>query len=245
MSLLPPLSSHLLLTATAALWLLLGGRVLAQDQPPADGISDETRALTAETHRQIADELRHFRADLKCEAWITASSFMPAGVSVRRQAQASRRAWDGGRPAVLMAYDRATNSIGMSFSPALWQRYPSAELVEIMQETSRIFADGALTLDERMALAARSWMERLRALESVHLRQTLLIQQDEKRFAVMAAAALGGLAFIAAVLGLLSRRRDASAEHQFHLPEVQVATRFGAPYGGGVTAELKPGAPGM
>lgn len=238
----PSFFAHLHLSATAALWLLLAGCALGQGQPPADGVLDETRALTTETRRQIAEELRHFRADLKCEAWITASSFTPAGVTVRRQAQTTRRAWSGDRPAVLMGYDRATNSIGMSFSPALWQRYPSAELVEIMQETSRIFANEALSLDERLALAARSWMDRLRALESVQLRQTLLIQQDEKRFAVVVAAVLAGLAFVAALLGLLSRRRAASAEHQFHLPEVQVGMRFGAPYGGGVTVELKSGA---
>ncbi len=236
---MPFLCRHLVST-TAAVWLLLVGFSLGQTSPPADGILDETRALTAETHRQLAEDLALFREDLKCEAWITASSFVPTGITLRRHAQMTRRAWDGGRPAVLMAYDRATNASAISFSPAIWQRYPAAELVETMQEASRLFADGSLTLDERIVAAARTWMERLRGMERARLKQSLLFQQDEKRLAVIAAATLGGLTFAAAVLGLISRRRDTSAEHRFYFPEVQVGMRLGAPYGGGVTAELKP-----
>lgn len=237
----PPLPTRPLPALAAGVWLLLAGIVGAQGVPPPDGILDETRALTAESHRLLAEELGQFRAGMKCEAWITAASFMPAGVSVRRHAQATRRAWGGERPAVLMAYDRATNGGGLSFSPWFWQRYSAAELVEVMQETSRMLVDDTLTLDERMVAATRLWMDRLRAMESVRLRQSLIIQQDEKRLALLAAAVLGGLACVAAVLGLWARRRHASAEHRFHFPAVQVAMRFGAPYGGGVVAEFKPG----
>lgn len=227
----------------ALLWLLLAGFSQTQAQtaaPPADGILDETRALTPDTHRQLAEDLRLFREDLKCEAYLTASSFLPAGTSVRRHAQMTRRSWDGGRPAVLMTYDRASNSSGISFSPALWQRYPAAELVDLMQEAGRHFSNGTLTLEERILAATRSWMERLRGMERARLKQSLLLQRDEKRLAVVAASALGGLAFLGAVFGFISRRRDTDEGHRFYFPDVQVGMRLGAPYGGGVTAELKP-----
>lgn len=229
-----------LVSTSAATWLLLAGLSLGQTAPPADGILDETRALTPEAHRQLAEDLRLFREDLKCEAYLTASSFLPPGVSVRRQAQMTRRSWDGGRPAVLMTYDRASNSSGMSFSPALWQRYPTAVLVDIMQESSRQFTDGTLTLEERFVAATRSWVERLRRMERARLKQSLLLQRDEKRLAVVATAALGALAFAGAVLGFISRRRDSDEEHRIYFPKVQVGMRLGAPYGGGVTAELRP-----
>lgn len=225
--------------ALAGAWLIMAGYGIAQTTPPADGIQDETRALTPETHRQIAHELKLFREDLKCDAWITASSFSPAGVTVRRQAQIMRREWSGLRPAVLMAYDRASNSSAMSFAPEFWERYPSAELVEIMQETRRIFIDTKLTLDERLALATRSWIDRLRVMESVRLKQSLWIQRGEKRFALIIVTMLAGAAAIAAVLGLASRRRSARAGRRFRFPEVHVGMRFGAAYGGGVTAEIK------
>lgn len=224
---------------------MAGAGARAQGPAPADGILDETRALSAASRQQLAEALRQFRTDLKCEAWVTASSFMPAGASARQQARTARRAWSGERAAVLMAYDRATNSGGLSFSPDLWQRYPAAELVETMQDARRLLSDQTLALDERLMLAAHGWMGRLRALETVRLQQSLLIQRDEKRLALIVAGLLGAFACVAAVLGLLARRRDASAAQHFHFPEVQVSQRFGAPYGGGVTAELKPGAPGL
>lgn len=223
----------------SGIWLLMPGWICAQTNPPSDGIQDETRALSKEIHQQLAQELKLFREDLKCDAWITASSFTPSGVTVRRQAQITRSEWSGMLPAVLMAYDRATNSSGMSFSPDIWQRYPAAELVEIMQETRRILTDARLTLDERFAMATRSWIDRLRIMESVRLRQSLWIQRSEKRFMLTIITVLAGGAAIAAVLGIVGRRRYASADRRFRFPEVHVGLRLGAAYGGGVTAEIK------
>jgi len=217
----------------------MAGWVLAQTPPPADGILDETRALTPEIHRQLAEELKQFGLDLKCEAWITASSFSPAGTTLRRQAQITRREWSGTRPAVLMAYDRASNGSALSFAPDFWERYPAAELVEIMQETRRILLDAKLTLEERLALATRSWIDRLRAMETVRLRQSLWMQRSEKKFALTMPVLLAGGAVITALLGFISRRRSARAGRRFLFPDVQVGMRFGAAYGGGVTAEIK------
>jgi hypothetical protein len=227
--------------AYAGIWLvMMAGWGLAQSAPPpADGILDETRALTPETRRQLAEELNQFRQDLKCDAWINATSFTPAGVTLRRQAQTIRRERSGTRPAVLMAYDRASKSSAISFAPEFWDRYPAAELVEIMQETRRILLDTKLTLDERLALATRSWVDRLRAMESVRLKQSLWIQRGEKKFAMAVPVMLACGAVLAALLGFISRRRSARAGRRFLFPDVQVGMRFGAPYGGGVTAEIK------
>jgi hypothetical protein len=234
-----------LAAATAMGWLVLSINGLSQSvPPPADGILDETRALTEMTHRQLADELRQFRENLDCDAWITATSFTPADMTLRRRAQINRRDWSGERPAVLMAYDRATNGGAMSFAPELWGRYSSAELIEIMQESRRILSNNTLTLDERLTLATRSWIDRLRAMESVRLRHTLPLQQNEKRLAQATVIAFASGAVIIALLGLVSRRRLASSDHRFLFPEVHVGMRFGAPYGGGVTSEIKAHADG-
>lgn len=230
---------RLLFPAMIGIWLVVAGWGLAQTAPPADGIQDETRALSAETRRQLAEELRQFCQDLKCDAWITASSFSSTSTTLRRQAQVTRREWSGTRPAVLMAYDRASNGSALSFAPAFWDRYPAAELVEIMQETRRILLDPKLALDERLALATRSWIDRLRAMETVRLKHSLWIQRSEKPFALAIPALLAGGAVITALLGFISRRRSDRADRRFLFPDVQVGMRFGAAYGGGVTAEIK------
>jgi len=138
-----------------------------------------------------------------------------------------------------MAYDRATNSSAMSFAPGLWERYPSAELVELMQDVRRMFTDTKLTLDERLAVATRHWIDRLRVMESVRLKQSLWIQRGEKRLALALVIALAGASLLAALLGLASRARDRHVGRRFRFPDVQVGMRFGAAYGGGVTAEIK------
>ncbi|MCF7786998.1 MAG: hypothetical protein K9N47_12805 [Prosthecobacter sp.] len=235
----PCFKRRLLFPVYAGVWLAVAGWGLAQSAPPADGIQDDTRAITAETHRMLAAELKQFSQDLKCDAWIQATSFMPAGLTVRRQAQITRREWSATRPAVLMAYDRASNSNAMSFSPDFWERYPAADLVEIMQETRRIQADTKLALDERLAMATRYWIDRLRSMESVRLRQSLWLQRGEKQFALVIPALLAGGAVVLALLGFISRRRSSRADRRFLFPEVQVGTRFGAAYGGGVTSEIK------
>jgi hypothetical protein len=238
-------TSHSKLRPTAATvvgWLILLLQSLSHGSaPPADGILDETRALSTETHRQLAAELRQFREDLRCDAWITATSFVPAEITLRRQAQITRREWSGERPAVLMAYDRATNSGAMSFAPELWARHSSAELIEIMQESRRTLGNTALTLDERLALATRSWIDRLRRMESARLRHTLPLQNDEKLLARAVIAVLAGGGVVLALFGLASRRRSASSKCRFEFPEVHVDMRLGAPYGGGVSAEMTPG----
>ncbi|WP_395719385.1 hypothetical protein [Prosthecobacter sp.] len=226
------------LTLCLILVFALGGPVWAA-APPADGILDETRALTEETHRQLAYELKLFREDLKCDAWITASSFTANGVTLRRQAQITRSEWSGQRPAVLMAYDRATNSSAISFAPVFWERYSAAELVEIMQDTRRTLIDPKLSLDERIAVATRHWIDRLRVMESIRLKQSLWVQRGEKNFSLALVIVLAGASALAAVLGLASRLREQRTDRRFRFPEVHVSMRFGAPYGGGVTAEIK------
>ena len=238
-------TSHSKLRPTAA--TVVGGVILLLSglshgsAPPADGILDETRALSTETHRQLAAELKQFRADLRCDAWMTAVSFVPAEITLRKQAQITRREWSGERPAVLMAYDRATNSGAMSFAPELWARHSSAELIEIMQESRRTLGNTALTLDERLALATRSWIDRLRQMESARLRHTLPLQNDEKLLARAVIPMLAGGAVVLALFGLASRRRSTSSECRFEFPEVHVDMRLGAPYGGGVSAEITTG----
>ncbi len=239
MRLRPPPHSPLLLVLAWA-WLAAATWAPAQTPPaPADGILDETRALSAETRLQLAEELKQFRQDLKYEGWIRTCSFMPTGVTVRRQAQMTRRDWSGTRPAVLMLYDRASGSSAISFAPVLWERYPATDLVETIQEIRRIFADPKLSLDERLAVATRSWIDRMRTMESVRLKQSLWLQRNEKTFGMAVPALLAGGAVLAALLGFVSRRRSANADRRFLLPEVQVGARFGAAFGGGVTAEVK------
>lgn len=242
MAMRPRLTSLHSLVIPVLAWACLAAAAWSSAQtppPPADGILDETRALSSETRLQLAGELQQFRQDLKYDGWVRTCSFMPTGITVRRQAQMTRRGWSSTQPAVLMLYDRATGGSAVSFAPVLWERYPATDLVYIMQETRRILADSKLNLDERLAVATRTWIDRMRTMESVRLQQTLWLQRHEKPLGLAMPALLAGGAVVAALMGYVSRRRSAAVDSRFLLPEVQVGTRFGAAFGGGVTAEVK------
>lgn len=205
---------------------------------PADGIYDDTRALTEATRRELAEELKDLATILKCDMWLTATSFSAAGFTPRRQAQVTRLRWSGDRPAILLGYDRATNSLALSLSPDLWDRYPAPALATLALDSNRIVTDPKLSLDERFSLLVQQFAERMRELEKVRLQQMRWFPEHERRFSLILVAALLAGASIAIILGILSRRYEGSGGQQFTLPDVAVSSRLGAPYGGGLIAEI-------
>lgn len=210
---------------------------------PTDRIFDDTRAFSDETRRDIVEEIQSLRADLKADIWLTATSFTASGVTIRQQAQSTRRRWSGDSSALLIAYDRASNSVALSFSPDFWQRYPTTSLVELMRGSGRTITDTKLTLEERLALIIHDLAKRLRQLETVRIQQDRWFQQDEKQFVIVLGALVIGAAMIAAFLGIVSRRRATSSGQQYFFPDVAVGMRLGAAFGGGLIAEVQPQPP--
>jgi hypothetical protein len=235
-------------TFLASLWRLLGGLLLlttaasaAIDSVPAppDGIYDDTRALSDTARQALAQDLRSLATDLKCDVWLTATSFSTGGLTPRRQAQVTRLRWSGDKAAMLLGYDRAANTLAYSLSPELWDRYPSATLATLGLETNRTIANTQLTLEERLTTIVHQVAKQMRELETVRLKQSVWFPKEERRSTLLLIALLLGGAILAAILGLLSRARSHAGGEQLTFPEVTVSTRFGAPFGGGLIAEIR------
>ena len=206
---------------------------------PADGIYDDTRAFSDTARQALAQEVRGLATDLKCDVWLTATSFSTGGLTPRRQAQATRIRWSGDKPALLLAYDRATNAMAFSFSPDLWARYPATSLATIGLEANRAIADTKLTLEERLTTIVHQVAKRLRELETVRLKQSVWFPKEERLSTMLLIGVLVGGALLAAILGMISRARSHASGEQLLLPDVTVSTRFGAPFGGGLIAEIR------
>jgi phage tail protein X len=176
---------------------------------------------------------------LKCDVWLTATSFSTGGLTPRRQAQATRIRWSGDKPALLLAYDRATNAMAFSFSPDLWARYPATSLATVGLEANRAIADTKLTLEERLTTILHQVAKRLRELETVRLKQSVWFPKEERLSTMLLIGVLVGGALLAAILGMISRARSHASGEQLLLPDVTVSTRFGAPFGGGLIAEIR------
>lgn len=205
---------------------------------PADGIYDDTRALSEVGRRDLGGELRSLRDDLKANIWFTATSFTASGVTLRQQARMTRRRWSGESPALLIAYDRASNAVALSFSPDFWNRYPTPGLVELLRGAGRTIADTKLTLEERLTLIVQETGKRLRQLETVSIQQNMWFQNEEKRPVLLLAGGLLAAACLAAVAGMAARHWSGSSSSQAFFPEVVVGTRLGAPFGGGLIVEM-------
>lgn len=206
---------------------------------PADGIYDDTRAFSDAARQTLAQEIRTLATDLKCDVWLTATSFSTGGLTPRRQAQATRIRWSGDKPAILLAYDRATNAMAFSFSPDLWARYPATSLATIGLEANRAIADTKLTLEERLTTILHQVAKRLRELETVRLKQSVWFPKEERLSTMLLIGVLVGGALLAAILGMISRARSHASGEQLLFPDVTVSTRFGAPFGGGLIAEIR------
>ena len=91
---------------------------------PADGVYDDTRALSEGSHQQLAKEIRSFREREGMDAWFAATTFLPEGQTLRSEARLLRQAWSGTRPALLLLYDRSQNQDMVTFSPSFGMRCP-------------------------------------------------------------------------------------------------------------------------
>lgn len=214
-------------------------KAAAQDLPPApaDGVRDDTRALTAEVRAQLAQDIAACRAALGADVWFTAGTFLQSGQSIRLQARLLRQHWSPGKDAILVAYDRSSDSHGLSLSPGIWERYPSAEITNLVQRSMASMADKTQPLEIRLSRTLRQMLQNLQTLEKQRHQAAHTLSRHHLRLAKTFAIGLGGGALFLALLGFLSRRRDVQAAWQSYFPSVQVGIRFGAPHGGGVIVE--------
>ncbi|MEQ1749741.1 MAG: hypothetical protein ABL974_09990 [Prosthecobacter sp.] len=202
---------------------------------PADGIRDDTHALSDSSRRLLADEMAVLKKDLGCDVWLSASTFLGAGQTLRNQAREIRQAWSGDADAVLLAYDRATDALSLSFSPVIWKRYPTARLIQLIQKSGRLMTDKTKQPEQRLLESMRGMMSGFRKLERERITSEQTINNEHRRLAMTFSLSLLVGALVLAVLGVLARRRDIHAAWQTHLPMIEVPARLGAPCGGGVT----------
>lgn len=208
---------------------------------PEDGIYDEARALTEETHAVLATEIAKVRAEFGCEVWLSAETRGGAAGYLRARARDLRQAWSGERESVLFAFDRAGNQTALSFSPSIWQKHSPAELAAAAMETGVLMADKSVPLDARLTAAMRALLQRYAAVETGHRRVGKPFLLLERRLAAYVAPllAVGGVALF--LFGSLRRDPLGEVVDQVEFPEVEVGKRYGAACGGGTVVARQGG----
>ncbi len=210
---------------------------LAQELPPApaDGIHDDTHALSETSHQQLAQELAAFRASSGMDAWFAATTYIREGQTMRSEARLLRQAWSGTRPAILLLYDRSKKQEMVTFAPILWNVLPTAELFRVREAVHDLMADDTKPPEQRLRESMIELMQRVNALRTKEARTNELFTHDYLRMLRWFGIALCAGAVVAGIAGIFARRRDLSAARVCFMPAIQVPPRLGAAHGGGTS----------
>ncbi len=214
--------------------LFCAGSILAVPVAPADGILDDTHALSQEAHQKLADQIAHFRRDLGYDVWLMTSTFLDSGKTVRSYSRDMRKAWSGSNDAIFLVYDRGTDRSAISLSPSIWNRYSASALTSLMLTGGVIMSDSTRTPEQRLTDFMGKLLHGMRSIQKQQVKMDQSFTFDHRRLAIAFAtvSALGGL--ILFMLGVRSRRQDVQNALQSNLPQIEAGTRLGAPFGGGV-----------
>lgn len=199
-------------------------------------VIDETRIFDRATAESLAEGIAEFERETGCHLIVKAVTYLDPGSSLRKEALKARREILPTGPVAILLLDRASKGLTLSLSPEHWQRYPMLKQVEAVRAASSAGAE-AETLGSRLHLCAENWMSEVRVLEKERQRQ---LEPLSKRATILFSAYLGVLVVGAVFVWIVARvRRNAerSSAEQVSLPDVTVAPRLGAAFGGGVIAQ--------
>ena len=215
---------------------LLGVRAPATaetDTAPASFIHDEAGLLGRSRVEELTRDLQMTREKTEVTLHIATSPFLTGSTTVRDRALALANQWAGEQPGLVIDIDRGDGQGGIAASAGLWRRYPPDEVVLVLGDATTLLADARQPLDARLEQAVRLVSNRLVGMETMRRAREKTLATEETRLAGWFAVMLlifSGAVWAAAVLW----RRHEARRGAIFFPDVDVGTRLGAPFGGGV-----------
>jgi len=223
------------------LWRVLGcflvcsATTLAE---PIQRIFDSAHMLSPANHAELAQELEEFSAATGCQVFVKAETYLESGITARTAARRARRELVATGPVVLFLSDRAKDSIAISQSPDLWQRYPMTHLVENLRTAMTQAQTPNISPEQRLTGCIKAWLQGIRRLEVERQAKQQVIPPSQRPITAVYASLLGLGTLAAILLGRRDRQSLAVEQQQTLFPEIEVGQRLGGPHGGGVIAIL-------
>lgn len=228
------------LLAVAGVARCFGADAPAIPPAPAGFILDEARALPDDVQAALSAEIRKFRDATGCGLWMVTTTYL-SGTSARERADALADAWIADGRGVVLTYDRAGDTHAIAPTDTMWLTYPTPMLVEAFRDAGVVIQEKNRPLDQRLLDSARLLMREItEADQQVALHNQLLPGHDRWAAIVFLALLVGGALACAMILAAV-RKRDSEEAVRYFFPQAEGHLRFGAPYGGGVIAEVKIG----
>lgn len=215
-------------------------------EAPKDGILDAAEVFQPEKRQALATKLGAFRESHRFHVYISTYTFV-YGEDANQRAERLGGKWLKGKQGAVIVLDRggAENSpvVGMN-----WvchdenHKLPYQTIINLMLHAKRqAEAQPANQPEERLRVAAEEIMS---SYTRLHAEQ----QEALNASGVGQLKILGGVvALMFLCLGILMlaqrfQRKAAIAEEECYLfPQVEVGTRYGAPFGGGLVVQMHHG----
>lgn len=202
-------------------------------KPPASPhVRDDARLFDAAVAERLNRKLADAYEATEVSILVACSSFLEGG-NMREHAHTLVARWLKDQPGLLIAFNRGNSMPAIAASPEFWRRYPVDEVTQLFAAIGNILAVQPVPPEDRLLQAAELAVERVNRLEaSRRLGQRFLTVADV-RLAAFVGAALAAAGTAAWFLAHRRRQRRVAAGAMLVFPEVSVAPRLGAPFGGG------------
>jgi uncharacterized membrane protein YgcG len=213
----------------------MGSLIRAEDlgPVPASFIRDETHLLDEKNAQALGHALQDARERFGVTVYVAAYPYISSGGTVRDRALELANFWCGEEPGLVIAVNRGTSQAGIAASAELWRRYPPDETVLALADATDLLMKPNTAPEDRVSLAVHSVLTHLAKMEEIRSAREQPMTRGEIHLAELFAAVLTAFGLIV-WLGVTVWRRHEAARTALFFPDVEVGTRLGAPFGGGV-----------
>lgn len=231
------------LTGVLGLWLTLGGALQSANNlsnAPESFIFDDAILFQKADKDKLSQALTESANKTGVSVYVAGYSFLE-GEAARERANALCERWLISKPGLVIVYTRGSAQPAVAPSSELWQRYPTDEVVMLMQESGRLLGDMFLSPEQRVLRATNSALEKLQTMEAARLSRLHHVSSSDLHLAMLLGALLIVPAAIFWIAIRMRRKRATARGGPYYFPDAVVGTRLGAHFGGGVTGEAGTG----
>lgn len=207
---------------------------------PAGFIEDSAKIFTAEKAAAIREKLTSLHQNQGVSCYVATFSSLEGGIKQRTYSLMQQ--WIGDEPGILLAYSWGEELPTVMATAAFWRRYPTDEVIVMMQDAAQILHQNNETASTRLATAVDIYTEKITKMESMRQVRSSPFPANQRALYLYLGVAV--LVFI--LLGWLVTRwlhRTFAKPNTYLLPEYEVNRRLGAPYSGGSMGQTSLGPP--
>lgn len=218
-------------------WSLWEVMTAAQTPAAPDSlVHDDTRFFGETQAKNLSARLMEARQKLGVPVYVAAMTYA-SDKSARETAGRLAASWAKGQATVVIVRDRGKAQSGVAVSREFWERYPADEVVRLGEGVAALLVRQETTAEQNVSDAVLALIPRLSKMESARVKRAQNFTRQEMRLGAAMGAGLVVLLMVGLIALKVSRHREASRAKQYLFPEVEVASRLGAPFGGGTIGE--------